>query len=487
MAMDYLRQHGALVLDHRFRRLSEHLLKTAEEIYLALGLPFRARWASTYLLLEELGSLGITEIAERLRLTHPGIIGITDEMRDAGIVAFLKDREDARRRTVTLTPKGRALAARLHATWAALQSAQRRRFSDAGCDIVAVLNTVEDGLVARPLAPEVVARVERGRRGKARVATIAGMMLLASLTRPAVSQAPDPPTPAVRSSLVQAIADSLVNGYIYEDRAHAMADSLRAALSRGAFDAAPDRRALARTIGEFLQRISLDRHLSVRSDSGAGSVPAGPVMRRVSGPAGAGNDGFGRVEILPDRIGYLELFGFSGDPAALHKADSLMAAFAGVTALIIDLRHNGGGGAEMVRQLSTWLFDKPTHLVSTFARGMDQPRERWTLDQVPGKRLSAVPVYILTSHHTFSAAESFTFGLKAAGRVTIVGERTGGGGHFGRVIPLTDGFSMFLPIGRTYDPRTNQGWEAEGIAPDVAVPQEQALEKALELARKGGS
>src|SRR5213593_4544878 len=119
--MDYLRRHGTLVLDHRFRRLTEHLLKAAEELYQVLELPFRARWASTYLLLEESGPLGITEIAERLRLTHPGIIGITDEMRDAGIVAFEKDRGDARRRTVTLTPRGVALSARLHAAWAALQ------------------------------------------------------------------------------------------------------------------------------------------------------------------------------------------------------------------------------------------------------------------------------------------------------------------------------------------------------------------------------
>jgi hypothetical protein len=111
------------------------------------------------------------------------------------------------------------------------------------------------------------------------------------------------------------------------------------------------------------------------------------------------------------------------------------------------------------------------------------PSEGWTLDQVPGKRLSAVPVYILTSRRTFSAAESITFGLKATGRVIIVGEQTGGGGLFGRFIPLTEGFSMFLPVGRTYDPRTNEGWEAEGIAPDVAVPEEQAPEKALELAR----
>jgi C-terminal processing protease CtpA/Prc len=95
---------------------------------------------------------------------------------------------------------------------------------------------------------------------------------------------------------------------------------------------------------------------------------------------------------------------------------------------------------------------------------MSAPQERWTLETVPGKRLTNVPVYILTSRRTFSAGESFTFGLKVTRRATLVGERTGG-------------------VGRSYDPRTNKGWEAEGIEPDVEVPQDKALERALELAR----
>ncbi|MGQ0641727.1 MAG: hypothetical protein ACT4P6_13340, partial [Gemmatimonadaceae bacterium] len=81
--MDYVRQLGALVLDHRFRRLTEHFLRVGEESYAALDIQFRARWASTYLLLEESGPLGVTEIADALRLTHPAVIAITDEMRDA--------------------------------------------------------------------------------------------------------------------------------------------------------------------------------------------------------------------------------------------------------------------------------------------------------------------------------------------------------------------------------------------------------------------
>jgi hypothetical protein len=39
-----------------------------------------------------------------------------------------------------------------------------------------------------------------------------------------------------------------------------------------------------------------------------------------------------------------------------------------------------------------------------------------------------------------------------------------------------------VPVGRTYDPATNLGWEGTGVSPDVAVPAEQALDEALRRA-----
>ncbi len=90
---------------------------------------------------------------------------------------------------------------------------------------------------------------------------------------------------------------------------------------------------------------------------------------------------------------------------------------------------------------------------------------------------------MLTSRSTISAAESFAFGLRNHKRITIVGEPTAGGGHFGGFVNLTPGFSVFLPTGRTFNPATNQGWEAEGLKPDVGVPYDKALETALDLAR----
>ena len=89
-------------------------------------------------------------------------------------------------------------------------------------------------------------------------------------------------------------------------------------------------------------------------------------------------------------------------------------------------------------------------------------------------------MYILTSRRTFSAAESFTVALRGPGRATVVGERTGGGGHFVMGFPLLPaGFQMLFSVGRSYDPRTGKTWEVEGITPDLEVNPEQALQAAV--------
>jgi retinol-binding protein 3 len=490
--MDYVRELGALALDHRFRRMTETLLRTADELYEARGLPFRARWTSTYQLLFSHGPLGITDLADRLRLTHPAIIGITDAMREEGLVSEARDRHDARRRMVALTARARQLDGELRALWKALADVQHERFAAVGVDIVPVLDAVEDDITQRPLTAEVLDRLgpvdtprsrARGRRG-----AIATAVALCIAGASAHAQSPSP-SPRV---VVQAIADSLVGGYIYETTGRVFADSLRTLSVSGHFDSLSGA-SLANAVTSVLQRIGHDRHLGIRFDGAREPSTSGPVRvsRRRASDAGAGavsNDplrfGFARVERLPDNIGYLDVRGFSNDPDALRFADSVMATFADARALIIDLGQNRGGGPEMVRLLSTYLFDRPTHLVSSFMRGMSEPSERWTLPQVRGPRLASVPVFVLTSSLTISAAESFVFGLKAHDRITIVGEPTAGGGHFGDVIPLPGDFSMFLPRGRTYDPRTNKGWEATGIQPDIRVPYERALDKALEMARK---
>ena len=44
--------------------------------------------------------------------------------------------------------------------------------------------------------------------------------------------------------------------------------------------------------------------------------------------------------------------------------------------------------------------------------------------------------------------------------------------------------AAFVPGRRTYDPDTGWDWEGRGVAPDLQVPADQALEVALARARE---
>jgi DNA-binding MarR family transcriptional regulator len=193
--MDYIRQLGPVVLDHRLRRITEALLRTAQEIYDARGLEFRSRWASTFQLLHGASPLAVGEIATRLRLTHPGVIGITNEMISAGIARTATDDDDARRRMIALTTKGRRLAPDLFAIWEELGDAQRQRFLEAGVDIIPVIDKVDDGLAQRSLSAEVLERLaakkQRGRRLRATAMhslLISAALGFSGVTMPACAQ-----------------------------------------------------------------------------------------------------------------------------------------------------------------------------------------------------------------------------------------------------------------------------------------------------------
>jgi len=295
----------------------------------------------------------------------------------------------------------------------------------------------------------------------------------ASLTLVSTTACAQTPTaPAWQEGVLEAAADLLEPNYIYEDRAQALAAFLREDPDRYAHIA--DRDAFARAVTADFHAMVQDAHLRVLHDPEVvAETPSEQPRRRSACASGAVEH-----EILADNTGYMRVPSFRGDDSYVAGIDTAFAALAGTDALILDLRNNCGGGPHIVRHLSTYLFADLTHLTNTEMRG--QPvRERWTYEDVPGERYLDRPVLVLTNGQTFSAAESFTFGLKVTDRVLTVGERTGGGGHFGGIERLSPDFTLFVPVGRTFDPRTGDGWEAEGIEPDLPADSADALDAAL--------
>lgn len=167
--MDYVKHLGALTLDHRLKRMMQRLLDEAEAIYRALELPIKPRWVSSLLLLHEHGPLTVMEVAERLSITHPAVIQLGQDMIEAGLVEASRDGTDARRRLLGLTPRAEAMLLELQRVWDELTRAQVAAFRTAGCDIIAVLGSVEDRLDRTPLATVVLKRLA-GAKGRPKTA-----------------------------------------------------------------------------------------------------------------------------------------------------------------------------------------------------------------------------------------------------------------------------------------------------------------------------
>jgi hypothetical protein len=198
-----------------------------------------------------------------------------------------------------------------------------------------------------------------------------------------------------------------------------------------------------------------------------------------------GNYGFRRVEVLPDNIGYIRFDMFHESEKALKVAAAALEFVANCDALVFDLRNNHGGTWHMNRFIASYLFDKAIHLGGRYNRLTGETTEWSTLEEVPGKRFGPdIPVYILTSSRTFSAAETFTYWLKDLKRVVIVGETSGGAAHSTTDRGVNDDFWISIPISRTISPVTKTDWEGVGVMPDIKVPASQALGAACEAAAK---
>jgi C-terminal processing protease CtpA/Prc len=210
-------------------------------------------------------------------------------------------------------------------------------------------------------------------------------------------------------------------------------------------------------------------------------------MRRAATYMAYQNGFIQRVERLPGNVGYLRIDAFGPEGFAEEPIRAAMGVVAHTDALIIDLRENNGGSPATVALLASWLLgEQPVHLNTTVTRDTAARKEYWTRPQVAGATRygTSKPVYVLTSHGTFSGGEEFAYDMQAIRRATLVGETTGGGAHPTSPLRATAHFAARVPFARAVNPVTHTNWEGTGVRPDVAAPAADALAAAHRLALK---
>ncbi|MCA9688432.1 MAG: S41 family peptidase [Myxococcales bacterium] len=289
--------------------------------------------------------------------------------------------------------------------------------------------------------------------------------------------------------IVDDVAGGLA-GYVFADKAAAMATKIRAARDAGEYAQIKSGHALAHRLTDDLFAVTGDKHLGVTYHAVAAAPTRPPTpeeLERFAERAARDNFGMPIAELREGSVGYLKVDGFLPPEVAGEAMSATMSKLADAEVLVIDLRENGGGSPHGVARMASYLFgEEPVHLNDIYSRREDRTESFHTSPDVQGRRFGAdKPIYVLTSAQTFSAGEEFAYDLQAQQRATIVGEVTGGGAHPIDLIRVSDHWTIALPIARSINPITKTNWEGTGVQPDVAVPAEQALEKALELAKQG--
>lgn len=334
---------------------------------------------------------------------------------------------------------------------------------------------------------------DRLRFGLATIALVAATATVSwAQPAPAETGAAAPVDEAEARATLLAFAAMLADRYVFPDVGERYAAALRTAVAAGRYRGSLRPYEFAARVTADLQAVTPDGHLRLTPVSRASTAPA---------PA-APEPAIESARWLANGIAYIKFNNFLGAETAA-AVDRFMAEHAGARVLIIDARSHRGGGIGPIDAMLPYLFAKPTSLVrmdtrAAAARSMPflasgtlhplsapasiDRREQRVVPHPTERRLNDTKVFYLTSKRTASAGEHLALAFKMTGRATLVGETTRGAGHFGWLPAVGERFTAFVPIGRTYDPKTGRGWEGVGIAPDVAVRADQALDRALELA-----
>ncbi|MCR4693990.1 MAG: S41 family peptidase [Pseudobutyrivibrio sp.] len=170
-------------------------------------------------------------------------------------------------------------------------------------------------------------------------------------------------------------------------------------------------------------------------------------------------------QMLDGNIGYIALSQFTDTTYKDFVAAYEDLESQGMTAVVFDMRNNGGGLLDSVVDILDYLLPEGTVVYTEDKRGN---REDFTSK---GSTYKDIPMTVLTNEYTASAAEIFTGAIRDYDYGTIIGTNTFGKGIVQSTIPLQDGSAIKLTTQTYYTP-SGECIHGVGIAPDIELEYE---------------
>lgn len=166
-------------------------------------------------------------------------------------------------------------------------------------------------------------------------------------------------------------------------------------------------------------------------------------------------------QMLDGSVGYIRIENFH-DGAAAQFQDTLDGLLAdGAQALVIDVRHNGGGRVKEMSEVLDPLLPEGT-IMTLRTKDGDETVYSSDADMID------LPIAVLIDDQSISAAEFFAAALQEYDRAALVGTHTTGKGRAQQTFELSDGSAVNLSVEEYFTPNGNSLADV-GIAPDIEV------------------
>lgn len=188
-----------------------------------------------------------------------------------------------------------------------------------------------------------------------------------------------------------------------------------------------------------------------------------------------GNDywiiGSFKCKILEDNIGYIYYSSFL-NPIIDSSLDEIFSKMALCNGLILDLRDNTGGNLNNTYKLASRFTNEKivvgyySHKTGIGHSDFSPFEIRYIEPYMQGLRWQK-PVTILTNRSCFSATNTFVSDMKQLSNITVIGDRTGGGGGMPASSELPNGWSVRYSSSPIYD--VDSCHIEFGIDPDIKV------------------
>jgi len=186
--------------------------------------------------------------------------------------------------------------------------------------------------------------------------------------------------------------------------------------------------------------------------------------------------------MLEPKYGYLRISQFqtqTGPDVEKAIKDIKKQANGQLKGLVLDLRNNPGGVLESAVQVADTFLDAKKiayDRLIVYTEGRN-PSSRINERAQDSDMLNNLPMVVLVNQGSASAAEIVAGALQDHHRAIIMGMKTFGKGSVQTVLPLNNDSGLKLTTALYYTPK-GRSIQAEGIEPDVVVPDASVKEKA---------